>query len=279
MSTTPEPRLALANTRGSEFDLTAPLPSALAAQVAKRAEQHAQVVARLTAHREQVMELSRQLAEQERIDSEQATEAALVGESPPRRQKAASVRKKLSEAEGEARAFETAVRRSAQALLVAAVPHVGDALDAAQHEHEQALRRGRELLAATDQALADADRAAAETWWLADLAAGSPSIEPYREGVSGMVEISRLRGALQQAAAEFDHRHAEQEVERERQRAWEVEQQAEAERHAERMRREDEARRVVTEGGAIVAIGGRPVRKGGFGPIPDDDEGETAAEQ
>lgn len=275
-STTEPTRLAVRNRRGVEADLTMPLPSALAVQVRERSEQHRKVADKLGALREQVVALARQLAEQERRDEERAAAAIASGRTPGRRQKAASLRTNLADAESEVASFENGLRKSAAGLLQAALPHVGAAVEQATAEHERALARAHDLLSATDAALADADRAAAERAWLADLAAGSPSIEPYREGTSGMATIARLRVALGQAVAEFDHRHAEAEAQRQRDEQWQREQDAERQRHEAQARRDDEARRVVIAGGVIESIGGKPVRRGAFGvePVGDDEGGE-----
>jgi hypothetical protein len=275
MSTTTEPRLAIAKRRGVEAELTAPLPLALAKQVRERADQHRKVAATLKANREQVVAIARELAQRERQADEQAAKAVAEGRSPSRttKGKLASLRDQLAEAEHEVSVGENALRLSAAGLFKAALPHVGDAIAKAQAEHERALTRARDLASAMDTALGDADAAEDERLWLDDVAAGQP-VEPYRAR-TGRGDIARLRGALGGLLAEFDARRAEREAERERVEQYEREQLAEFDRHAERLGREDAAARVVTADGAIESMGGRRVRRGGFGyEAVDDDEGD-----
>jgi seryl-tRNA synthetase len=270
--TTTQPKLLLMHRRGSEAELTAPLPSALAKQVRERADQHRKVAATLKANREQVVALARELAQRERQADEQAAKAVAEGRSPSRttKGKLASLRDQLAEAEHEVSVGENALRLSAAGLFTAALPHVGDAIAKAQAEHERALARAHDLAAAMDTALADADAAEDERLWLAEVAAGQP-VEPYRAR-TGRGDIARLRQALGGLLAEFDYHRAEREAERERVEAVEREGADERRRGEQQAAREAEAGRMVTADRTVESIGGKAVRRGAFGPVLVDDE-------
>jgi hypothetical protein len=267
MSTT-TPRFARTSPRGHEHGLDAPLPSTLAELTRERVEQHKRVATRLAELRARRVELARQLAEQEAADERAATEAALAGKTPGRRQKAASLRGKLEEAESEVASFENALARSADSLLTAAAPHVAEATEKAAAGKQAALGRARELLAALDAALEEAGNLTAERLWLGRLD-GRTRIEPYR-AVAADPGLGQLRRRLQDAYMEWQVRDEERRAEAERQRRWREEHEAEWARQKEQAEREDRERRVRYEGMRLTHRGGRPV--GPAGNVQESEE-------
>ena len=202
MSTT-APRFARPTAARLRAELAAPLPSTLAelARSASGPTQHGQVAARLAELRGRRVELARQLAEQEAADERAAAEAAAAGRSPGRRQKAASIRKRLEEIEAELAGFEDGLAKSADSLLAAAVPHRRAGRREGDRGAAAAIARAQELLAAADAALAEAGSLAAERAWLARLDGGE-RIEPFRP-VSGDPSLGQLRAALRDAFADW----------------------------------------------------------------------------
>jgi hypothetical protein len=264
------PRFQRQTARGFEQQLTDPLPSTLAALVPDRAQQHGQVASKVAELRGRRVELARQLAEQEAADQQAAAEAAAAGRSPSRRQKAASIRKRLEETETELAGFEEGVAKSADGLLAAAAPFREQALEKATEAQTAAITRAAELLAAADAALDEAGSLVAERSWLARLD-GRTRIEPYRP-VGGDASLGQLRATLREAFADWQQQHDRRQAEVEQRRAVAAEEEAARVRHEERYRREDAAKRVTTAGGVVVEQGGRPVRQTGFGLQPVEDE-------
>jgi hypothetical protein len=262
MSTT-GPRFTRTSPRGHEHGLEAPLPSTLATlpEVRERVEQHEKVAARLAELRARRVELARQFAEQEEADKQAATQAALEGRSPSRRQKAASIRKKLEEVEDELRGFENALARSADSLLAAAAPHVAEAAEKAATGREAAIARARELLGALDGALEEAANFTAERLWLGRLD-GRGRIEPFRP-VAGDPGLGLLRRRLQDAFAEWQARDEERRAEVQRQRRWREQHEPEWERQREQAEKQSAAARVRYEGMRLTHRGGRPVGPAG----------------
>jgi hypothetical protein len=258
MSTTASPRFQRMSARGFAHSLADPLPSTLAGLIGERAEQHRKVAVRLDELWSRRVELARKLAESEQADEKDAREAALAGRAPKRRQRTASARGRLEEVESELRAFEQAVEKSADALLVAAIPQAGAAITKAEEERQRAVDRARELLAALDAALAEAGNLGAERVWLRRLDGGARSIEPFR-AAGADPSLSRLRRVLQDAFLAWESEEASRKAELDRQRAWE-------EKHAptpEQLRRaaaEDAAARVRYEDGVLTHRGGKPIR-------------------
>lgn len=276
MSTTPTtPRFQRTTQRDHRLDLAAPLPSTLAALVPDRSEQHEKVASKVGDLRGRRIELARQLAEQEAADQRAAADAAAAGRSPGRRQKAASIRKRLEETETKLAGFEEGVGKSADSLLAAAKPLAAQGVEKANERYEGALGRGKELLAAADAAFAEAETLKSERAWLLRLLDGRQRIEPFRPG-SGDPALRQLRAAVTAALADWQAEDERLRADFDRRRAVAAEQEAERLRHEERYRREDAARRVVTQGGVVVEQGGRPVRQTGFGLQPTDDEEEDA---
>jgi hypothetical protein len=265
------PRFQRQTARGFEQQLTDPLPSTLAALVPDRAQQHGQVASKVAELRGRRVELARQLAEQEAADQRAAAEAAAAGRSPGRRQKAASIRKRLEETETELAGFEEGLAKSADGLLAAAARSREQAVKKAAEAQTAAIARAAELLAAADTALDEAGTLTSERAWLARLD-GRQRIEPFRPGVGGEPALGQLRAVLRDAFADWREQHDRRQVEAEQRQAYAAEQAAEAARHEERYRREDAAKRVTTAGGVIVEQGGRRVRQTGFGPQPIDEE-------
>jgi hypothetical protein len=247
MSTTAAPRFARTTARGVELELGNPLPPTLAKlpEIRQRAAQHGRVAARATELRARRVELSRELAQQEEADQQAATQAHLEGRSPARRQKAASIRKKLEETEGEIGPSELAVQRSADSLLALTQPLAVRAVEKAAKDQQAALTRAQELLGALDAALEEAGNFRSEELWLHRLD-GAEQIEPYRP--SGDPGLWRLRSRLRDAWGEWQQRDEDQQAEVRRHRRYEAEEAARWEQERERAEREDRERRVRYEG-------------------------------
>jgi hypothetical protein len=267
MSTTP--RLARESVRGHGLDMANPLPATLAglADVRERAEQHVRLAVRLAALRSTRAEVGRALVEQEAADERAAAEAALKGKAPGRRQKAASLRKKLEEVEDELRGFEDALPRSADNLFAAARPYIDAAEEKATEERNRRLERAREHQAALDSELEAASLLTGELAWLR-AAAGRARVAPYRPADTDP-GIRRLRGAVAGAFAEFSVRTEERSAEAERQRRWEEEHREEWARQREQAERQSREQRVTFEGPRLTHRGGRPL-----GPAGDFQDGE-----
>jgi hypothetical protein len=261
MSTT-APRFAKKAPRGFAYEFNDPIAPSLAALLPERSEQHRRVARRLAELQARRVELARQLAEQEEADRQAAARAALERKSAGRRQKAASLRRKLEDADGEAEGFEAALARSADNLLEAAAPLAARAAEKANKAHAAALARARELLAALDTTLEEAANLTGEQLWIARLD-GPGRIEPFRP-IAADAGIGRLRRALADAFAEWQLKAEEHRAEAERVAAWEREHEAEWARKEEQARRDDAESRVIYEGMKLVSKGGRSVGPGGF---------------
>jgi hypothetical protein len=262
MSTT-APRFTRTSPRGFQHELVSPLPSTLAgiAEIRERVEQHERVAARLAELRARRVELARQLAEQEAADKQAATQAALEGKTPAKRQKAARLRGLLEETESEVAGFENALARSADSLLTAAVPHVAEATENAVEGKEAAIGRARELLGALDAALEEAGNLTAERIWL-DRLDGRGRIEPFRPGGRDP-GLGQLRRRIHDAFAEWQAKEEQHRAEAERQRRWREEHEAEWARQKAAAERESAERRVRYEGLRLTHRGGRPVGPAG----------------
>jgi hypothetical protein len=252
------PRFTRSTARGGELTLAEPLPPTLTKLVERRAEQHRKVAARLVELQERVVETRRHLEQVKAEDVAKIEEAALSGKPMPKARSGGSAERRVEVAEEELASFESVVPRSADALLAAAWPRLGDAAERVADAQEKALARSRELLAAVDSSLAELQALADEESWLAYAANGARRVEPYRAR-GGDRQVGQLRGALLSAFDEFEARRAAFETERDRLAAFEREQEAERQRHEEQARRDDAARRVVTEDGRVVSRGGVPV--------------------
>jgi hypothetical protein len=274
MSTTAGPRFTRISRRGHELELADPLPSTLAALIAERSAQHRRVAERLQEFRTKQVELSRELTRQEEADRQAATQAALHGKRPARRQKAASLRRKLEEVEHELQGFENALARSADSLLPATQPLAGKAGSKAAEGKRAALGRAREHQAAQDAALEEADHFAAEEQWLALLASGPGRIEPFQPR-GGDPLIAQLRRGLQDQWLTWEDKDERQQADLERQRRYEEENRETWERQRERAEEEDRAGRVRYEGMRLTHRGGQPVAPGPFHALEEEDEPEA----
>jgi hypothetical protein len=255
------PRFARTSARGFSHDLGAPLPSTLADLVAERAEQHRKVAGRLDELRARRVELSRDLAASEQADRENAAAAAAAGREPKRRQKTARIRGLLEDVERDIKTFSDGVVRSADALLDAAAPQAGAADAKAAEGRERAIDRARELLGATDAALADAGEVGAQRVWLRRLAGGARTIEPYR-GAAADPSIGRLRRVIAEAFLAWEGEEQDRQADLDREKAYEDKHAAEWARRREQAEREDAAARVRFEGMRLTHRGGRPVSPG-----------------
>jgi hypothetical protein len=232
--------------------------------VKERTAQHRKVSEKLDALRAKRVELARQLAESERIDRENAEQAALEGKAPARRQKTASLRGRLEDCDREISGFEDGVAKSADALLAAAGPHAVAASEKAAEAREAAIARMRELFAAADHAAEEVANLHAEIAWLRRLDGQHRRVEPFRPSAGIDPAIGQLRGTVRDALAEWEAKDAQRRAEAERQRRWNAEEAARAERGREQALREDAEARVRYEGMKLVERGGRPVGPGGF---------------
>jgi hypothetical protein len=268
--------------RGHAHSLDNPLPETLARlpQVRTRAKQHQDAVARLKKLHERQAELARDLAEAERVDAAEAAKAS-VADKPASASKASHNRltrltELLRECEADVRRLEDGVPVNANELLALAAPHLATAAERARKGEDEALARAGEAMQAVDVALADAARLADEHVWLVD-AIGQERTEPFRDrGARG--ELAQLRNKLSGVFGESLGRYADHREQAEQQQQWEAEQQAEYERNAERLAREDADKRVRYEGMKVTHVGGKPVKRTGFGHVAVDDDEEEDAE-
>lgn len=255
--------------RGSEFELAAPIPPTLATipEVAERAEQHSLVAAKLGELRTRRAELVAELAASERADLDQAAQAAASGKAAPRRQKTASLQKRLEEVEGELRGFEIGIGRSADGLLAVAAPFFEQAIAATRRREQEAIVRATDLLDATRAALAEAEALAGERAWLL-AASETAKAEPFRPTASG--ELARLARDLGETFGQAIEKRALRQAEVEREREREERERPAKEAAEEKAKREYEAGKVVTEGMVVTHRGGRPVKRGQFGGVEEE---------
>jgi hypothetical protein len=256
--------------RGHELELSSPLPESLAEFVPEQAEAHAALAAKLHELRAARLEAGLKLADQLTADERAGTEAALEGRAAPR-PKADPLRRKLEEADAEVHRHEEALLESANELLATAEPHLAAGAKRAREKAAAGLTRLGELVQATLVQAEEIQRAEAEAGWIAALEQAPGHVAPFRPLLGGG-ELRDFRNAVAAAFTEATGRRAEREAEAKRRRREEAELEAQAARHREREEREDKARRVVTEGMAVVERGGEPVPRRGGRLEPEEGE-------
>jgi hypothetical protein len=273
MNATRRLRFTRSTARGGELTLAEPLQPTLAElrELRERVAQHGRVVDSVADLKKKIVEASRKL-EQAKAAHEAKVEAAiLAGKDPPPPRMGGSEEKRVEDLEAELRSIEDTDRvgRSADNLLDYSARFFEKTDELVEKKRARALERSRELLAALDTSLAEFQALADEASWLGAATAALKNgqrVEPYRER-GGDRQVGLLRAALRRDFDEFEARRAAFETERERIAAFEREQEAERQRHAEELRRDADARRVVTEDGRVVERGG--VRVGPRGEFQD----------
>jgi hypothetical protein len=241
--------------------LTEPLPALLSGLVgAKLLARHKRVVARCESARGAEAEARAALEQAGTADVEAAAQAALDGKpipplTVPERER------ELEEAERARVAAETALIRSADELLAAALPEVATAVAHAEEEIAAEQERQAEHV---QLALACGERAAelrAQRVWLASVAAapGQRRVGPYRKEQHVDEPTKLLQGVV--AAMEAS-------AERERRRVEHAERVCEVEEH-QRRRDADREARGLTRGPAPV-VTTRHAQGVAVERVPDD---------
>ena len=193
--------------------LQEPLPRAVLELVdSKQVGGHRRLVERLQKSRRAEVDSAAKIESARRADREQATKAALANKPIPAAT-VPTVEVEAQQAEAVRAALEGAVVESADALLEAAMPQLGDAAAKADEQIAAALERRAELLQAALDAGSLLAELQAQRGWIRTAAQGGQRVRPFAAGAAQPDEINR---ELRQAIALAEARRGKAQRERER---------------------------------------------------------------
>jgi hypothetical protein len=183
---------------------TSPLPprlmDALAAADVPEVAKHRELAGHFQKLRTKTIEIAGQL-QMTRRDDERTRADALSSGKPRPTPRSEKIELDLKVAREDLALLENLLRSSADALLVAAVAFVEDALAAAERDAGAAIEQVRELLAATNVAVEEADKRSGEAGWLASFAR-SGIVWPWTDAVRA-ISLPRTRQHIRAAAGTF----------------------------------------------------------------------------